>query len=665
VGDTLQIELPSGKTRDLLVVGIVKDLTVGAFTGGAGYFVAPVQGYITQDSLENLEQPQKDLYNGLYVTTTGDGADMTKISELGIRISREMETNGAAVVNTKSASSFSHPNLVFVQALIGILLVLGLLSVFLSGFLVTNTLQALLSQQTQQIGIMKTVGARRTQIAGVYLVLILMFSFLALLIAMPGAYFVSFSMMDVMAGRLNFVMQGRRLVPEVIILQAVLALVMPLVAAAIPIWRGTKISVKEALSGVKEHSQSHNQVQPGIKKTGGVRQLLKIRNLSRPLLIALRNTFRSRGRLILTLITLSLGGAVFIATFSVQISMNQYIVQISQYFLADVNITLSQPYRISEVIPVIKSVPGITQVEAWSGTRSELILEDGSPGDLVQVLAPPTNSKLVNPILIEGRWIQAGDKNAIVLSELFRSRYPDLGVGDTIRLRVNGKDTDWVVVGFYKLAGKNGGFSAYASFDYLTQLLGHPNNVSSYRVVGDLAKLTAQEQEQLGAKIEAELKTEGIRVADITTGSHLTDLSGQGFSILTGFLLFLAILVALVGSIGLAGTMSMNVMERTREIGILRSVGASNRILMRIVLVEGMTIGMISYVIGALASFPIAKILSDSINYALFDAPSTFGVSYLGFVIWFGLVVVLSFVASIIPALKASRLTIREVLSYE
>ncbi|RPJ47176.1 MAG: FtsX-like permease family protein, partial [Chloroflexi bacterium] len=137
------------------------------------------------------------------------------------------------------------------------------------------------------------------------------------------------------------------------------------------------------------------------------------------------------------------------------------------------------------------------------------------------------------------------------------------------------------------------------------------------------------------------------------------------FNILITFLLFLAVLTALVGSIGLAGTMSMNVMDRTREIGVMRAIGASDRMLMKLVLAEGMLIGAMSYGLGALLAFPISKIMSDGISLALFDAPSTSGYTPTGFAIWLALVVGLSFAASVIPARKASRLTIREVLAYE
>jgi putative ABC transport system permease protein len=111
--------------------------------------------------------------------------------------------------------------------------------------------------------------------------------------------------------------------------------------------------------------------------------------------------------------------------------------------------------------------------------------------------------------------------------------------------------------------------------------------------------------------------------------------------------------------------MSMNVLERTREIGVMRAVGATNPILMRMVIVEGMLIGILSWVLGSVLAFPISKALADSISLAIFGAPSTLGVTPSGFLIWLGAVVVLATLASVLPARHATRLTIREVLAYE
>jgi putative ABC transport system permease protein len=238
-------------------------------------------------------------------------------------------------------------------------------------------------------------------------------------------------------------------------------------------------------------------------------------------------------------------------------------------------------------------------------------------------------------------------------------------VGDTLRLQVNGDETDWVVVGFFRFAGKVTGFLAYTGFDYLTSLTGQLHQAALYRVVMQNPGATTAEQAQLAQLIEARLLQRKIPIGDITTGSVLIDKAGGGFGILTSFLLFLAGLIAMVGSIGLAGTMSMNVMERTREIGILRAIGATNRVLMNMVIIEGVAIGLISWVLAAFLSVPIGKIISDGITLSVFGAASQPGYPPIGFLIWLGIVVVLSVLASVMPARSAARLTIREVLSYE
>ena len=132
-----------------------------------------------------------------------------------------------------------------------------------------------------------------------------------------------------------------------------------------------------------------------------------------------------------------------------------------------------------------------------------------------------------------------------------------------------------------------------------------------------------------------------------------------------GFFLFFAILVAVVGAIGLMGTMSMNVLERTREIGVMRAIGATNGAVFRIFLVEGMFIGFISWMLGALAALPITKVLYDILSRALFQTEGTAVVTRDGFVLWLIVALFLSAIACLVPARGAARMTVRDVLAYE
>jgi putative ABC transport system permease protein len=82
-------------------------------------------------------------------------------------------------------------------------------------------------------------------------------------------------------------------------------------------------------------------------------------------------------------------------------------------------------------------------------------------------------------------------------------------------------------------------------------------------------------------------------------------------------------------------------------------------------MVEGLFIGALSWLIGAILSLPISKLLSDAVGMALTDAPLSYTFSTKGALLWLGIVLILAAMASFLPAWNASRLTVREVLAYE
>jgi len=656
LGDRVEIELLDGRTRSLTLVGVVHDQTIGASGSGGGFFLAPAQGFIDTDTLASLGFP--DTFNTLFVTVTGDSNDDAHIKEAAEWVRKEVEDNGQQIISAFLRRSTEHPNTTYVEAISGVLFLLGLMVVFLSGFLITNTLSALMNQQIKQIGIMKGIGARRYQIISLYMSLIFVFGVLAFLISVPFSDIAARPLLVFLAKTINFRLQGYQIIYSSIALQFVLTLIVPQLAALVPILYGSRITVQEATSGL-------GQSNPTKRHGRFDRWLMKIRRLSRPTLLSLRNVFRQKGRLVLTLITLGTGGAIFIGTFSVKTSLTAYINQLSKYFVADVNLSFDRPYRIDRISQELSHLPDVTYIEGWAQVRCELLLEDDKIGDSISLLGPPANSALIEPILISGRWLVPDDKNAIVLSERFLSRFPGIKPGDPLRLRVNGDETDWVVVGFFQLAGKSAGFLAYADYDYLSKVIHQPNMASTFRVVAKNKGLALDQQLQFGKEIEAHLLAEGYHISEIRAGLSLSEAASEGLNVLTGVLLIMACLIALVGSIGLTGTMSLNVMERTREIGVMRAIGATDRILMTMVLTEGLVIGLMSWVISSLLAFPISDLMSDTISQAIFDAPTKFTFSIIGFVIWLLVVLCLSIIASFIPARNAAQLTIREVLAYE
>ena len=90
------------------------------------------------------------------------------------------------------------------------------------------------------------------------------------------------------------------------------------------------------------------------------------------------------------------------------------------------------------------------------------------------------------------------------------------------------------------------------------------------------------------------------------------------------FVSVMALLLGVVGALGLAGTMTMNVVERSREIGVMRAIGARDRAVLLVFLVEGLLIGFLAWLIGVAISLPISKVLSDALGESFVQRPLAF-----------------------------------------
>ena len=648
VGDKLTIELADGSDLEVTVAGSAMDRTLGY-----GAFMGSRTAYIQEESLDWLHESV--YYNQMYITVSEQPDDRAHLKSVSEEVESYLNRSNYEVYRVDLAKTNEHPLSSIVEALIGILLILGVLVMFLSGSLITNTLSALMGQHLRQIGVMKLVGARRKQVISLYMLLILSFSVIALVISIPTGSWAALATSRLASNLLNAELQPHSVIPLAIILQVVIAIAVPQLAGISPVLKGAGKTVQEAVSG-------SSQVQNTDKKGWIDRRLESIKGISRPLMVSLRNTFRQKGRLFLTLFNLMLGGAIFISVFNVQVSLNKKIEETTKYFKADVNLNFKTPYRITTVESLVGRVPGVEHVEGWAITSGEMLKSDDTVEDNITVFGPPIGTSLIEPILLEGRWLEPGDEHALAVNEAIWSLHPELHAGDSLRLKINGRERDWLIVGILQYTGMDDLF-AYTNYPTLAREMNFPNEATTFRIV--TTEHDTVFQEAVSRRVDEVFRKRDFLVSKVEAGNVLNESIFSYINILIVFLLLLAILTALVGSIGLAGTLSMNVMERTREIGVMRAIGAYDKIVIRLVIIEGLVISMISFVLSVALSFPITSLLSNVVSMAIFNAPARFAFTGQGFFIWLGLILVLSVVASIIPARSASRMTIREVLAYE
>lgn len=647
IGDEVEIKLSDETIRKINLAGVVTD-------GYAGMASAlSIYGAVNMETLEYFHEPIG--CNSILLTVKDTNATKADVETIAKNVGEQAKKGGIQVYYTISFKPGENPGASQILGVVAVLGILGFLTIALAGFLIFNTLSALISQHVRYIGVMKAIGARSSQIINMYFALILLYSSVAILASIPLSTQVANLIASTMAQQFNYTSLGFRFVFQAVLWQIIIGIGVPLLSGLIPVIQGTRITIREALSdyGLGKGKFGKSRIDQVVEH---------IRGFSRPTLISLRNTFRRKGRLLRTLSTLALGGAIFIGVFNLRQSLVVYINQITRYFLSDVTIGFSQNYPVTKVIQTAMEIPGIEHVEGWATITGDLMKDPKTADETIAILAPPADSKLIEPIIISGRWIVPGDENALAVNNAFWRVRPDLKVGDTITIRIQDRLTEWKIVGFFKFPGDYQ-LIAYSSYEYISALTRSPNRAAEFRLVSNTHDPI--KQKLLAQQVETHFRARGYQVANVQTGAALVEANASAINVIIGFFLFNAVLIALVGAIGLMGTMSMNVLERSREIGVLRAIGATDRKIFNLVLTEGMVIGIISWVLAILIAIPISRVMFNILMLALFRSTGNFSLSWSGFIIWLIVVVVLSWLASLLPAKNASRLTIREVLAYE
>jgi putative ABC transport system permease protein len=648
VGDLIDIELSNGKMRQLRVAGYVHDVVTIPYA-----MMGSITAYVTPDTLEWMGGTSQ-YYSKINISVAENPTDQQHVSDVAQAVSERFEKSGGIVYFTFIFNPGHHFAWDVTQGVIVVLGVLGWLTVALSAFLVVNTIVSLMAQHSKQIGIMKAIGGQTRQIMAMYVVLILSFGFAAFLISVPLSSFLAGIVLEGMAGWLNFDVGAFTIFPQTVIQQAAVAFVIPLLAALLPMWNTVRITVREALS-------DYGLGNTGVKQTS--KQVKDSSLISRPVRISIRNTFRRKMRLALTLSTLILAGAIFVAVMNLFGTFDQTMRDVEKYFLADINIAFDRAYRHEKVAGIVESVPGVERAEGWMMLGGEIISADETTANELALVAPPADSTLIEPILTQGRWLVPGDENAVVIGNHLLSVRPDLKVGDTIKMNILDRESEWQVVGIYNIPGNVVPPLVYVNYDYVSRLVNMPGQVFSLRIITethDAATVAA-----IGQTLQTLMDENNIQVGDVQLAAEWRLQQTQQTDVLVYFMLVMAILTAIVGGLGLMSTMSINTLERTREIGVMRAIGASNFDIQKIVLVEGLFIGLLSWGAGVLLSAPITSALVYGVGVAIFKSPLTFTFGVEGIMIWLVITLVLAILASALPARRASRLTVRDTLAYE
>jgi putative ABC transport system permease protein len=593
--------------------------------------------------------------------------DETLLTDVADRMQRQLEkqdidSGGAA---PPEGSRTANPEQHFSQDVLdGIFLMLGIMGgliLILGLFLVYNTVNTILTQQVDQVGIMKAIGAGTGQILWVYLVTVFIYGLLALIIAIPlgaiGAYIISSFMLNF------FIIDPGPLTisPPAVLVQVVIGLLAPLLASLIPILAGARITVREAISTY------------GLGGSAGLLDKLvaKAERVSRLVLLTLSNTFRNKGRVFLTQITLVGSGLIFMMVTSVRDStIYTYDDLLSSILRYNVTMRFEDSERTSLVERLTLAQPGVKAVEMWGMAEAKIRpagqpeSEDDKNASLFGVPLPTT---LYGPQMRTGRWLQRDDTHVVVLNQKL-AEDAGVGLGDWVTFDhgFQGEST-WQVVGllFDPIITQ----SAHVPRDVLLKEIGSVNKANTVWI--QTVRADPASEEAIARKLREyyeqhllDVSAGGTFGLPEDTASGLIENILFRFGIIVTLLATMAIIIAIVGSIGLNGILSLSVLERRREIGVMRAIGASSSRIAGLFIGEGLILGLLSWLIALPLSIPAGYLMTQALAAAL-EGEIVYNYTPVGAFYWLGIVTVLSIAASWFPAWGSTRVSVRESLAYQ
>jgi putative ABC transport system permease protein len=374
--------------------------------------------------------------------------------------------------------------------------------------------------------------------------------------------------------------------------------------------------------------------------------------------------------LILTLSLLSAAGAMFMTGINVRDGWQAYLDQSAADRHYDLEIRFNSPVPTEKIDSLLANVSGVEKSEAWSVMPAALkhsddltivrTYPDGGHGSFT-LRSIPLDSDLIATPLLDGRFLQASDTNAVVLNQNAKALFPDVKMGDEIQLLIEGETKTFVVIGVIKqVLSPSTAYVLPETFASATgQSAGMTNAVRIVMREHDKESITSITRDVERALVEGNVSVK-VTVSEALLGEAI---SGHVYIFIFALML-ISTVMAVVGGLGLMSSMGTSVIERTREFGVMRAIGAKSKTILRNIISEGVFIGLMSWVIALPLSIPISLGISYMIGMMSFRSPLPLTVSPTGLVIWFLILVIGSIAASAYPAQQASRLTVRETLAY-
>ena len=293
----------------------------------------------------------------------------------------------------------------------------------------------------------------------------------------------------------------------------------------------------------------------------------------------------------------------------------------------------------------------------YNGEKKSTMIHAASWEKMTKIFALSKGVKLKT-----GNWPEDDESNEVVLgslasSDLFKNK---VRVGDYITLKSKRMKVSGTISGIGKQIDDN---IIFISLDVFRKLTGTKQSaVSAFVKVVPGANVSLIERQ-----IKYELnKQDVVRDFAVITPQKANLLVGKVLAIVELAFIFIALISLLVGAVGIMNTMYTSVVERTKQIGIMKAIGASNNAIMSLFLIESGMIGLIGGVLGIILGVFSAYLISLAASGMGIDGLFSFAsLDFFGFFVVLMLTFIIGVISGTLPARQAAKMEPAEALRYE
>ncbi|AZU64109.1 ABC transporter permease [Neobacillus mesonae] len=622
IGDHVMMSIPGKQPKQLTIKGTVEDVSrIPTRFSGLGY------GYVPKEVLADAELTTAD--NLIHVSFESSLSEIQK-NNLIQQIKTKLQSKHITVFRAELSQETLSLRKTVVNTILLLLLLLGIFAFFLGFLLNIHLFQRMVADQVYDLSIQKVLGAASRYLwRQLSAALILLGSIVCILAVSLGGVisylFTGYLFHELNLGETKFTFSLK-------VLAGIFALsfLIPILAASFPI---RKVLNAPIIQGLQTISRPY-----GKRKQKHSRRHFHYRVLS------FRYALTKKIQLITNILMLSFGGAIIIACMGLNHSLQLTLKEMNHFWDYNSEWSIRTQLPTERLLQSVNHLNGVKGAEAWT-SRNAVISHDSAKRNVL-LHAVPGQTNFIVPTMEEGQWLDSQVPNGIVISSDIKQILKDIKLGDSLNIQIGQQEKKWEVTGILKqqLTGP----VIYMNQPAYTKWI-HTSSHNRLLIQKDKGRSLSSVQQG----VEKWLTAHNVEIEASDQVQDMKSRPKEIIRLIVYTLLLVGILFAGVGILNLMTTMSINVQERKKEIGIIRSLGGGKIRIYQLFIGEGIWIATVSWACSVALSYPLQALLSNKIGEVLLKSPLNSELTLQGSILWFCVSLFIGIAGSYLPARKA------------